>query len=88
MVNQLKELNQFKINHETKHCEWLNKVDASAGDVQDTLRLLSKENHTGKNKIEELETELKRIKKECGVYKSLVSSSNLGLEFDQLQEMI
>lgn len=85
---EIKILRQYRLDHEKRQRDWYLKVEASAGDVQDTLKELAKENVAFKENIKQLDTELKNTKKELEVYKSVVDSSSINMTFEELQKMI
>jgi hypothetical protein len=41
MLNKMKIINQFKLEYEKNKLDWNKKVEASAGDVTDHLKMLS-----------------------------------------------
>lgn len=76
-MEEMKELKQFKLDHEDSLRKWRSKVEASAGDVQDTITLISRENHQAKNRIIELEKKIKEVERENYLLRDILSTSNL-----------
>lgn len=87
-MEEIKELKQFKLDHEEQLKKWRSKVEASAGDVQDTITLISRENHQAKSKITALENKLKEVELENNILRDILHNSNLNTDIKDLQKML
>ena len=85
---QNKELHQFKLNYHEHKRKWDLKVSANAGDVTDQLMDLTKANDDYQVKLDKMEAELNRYKKENLVFRNLSQMEKLNFDAELISQMI